>query len=126
VVEERETVSVEANQSNFSPKPHEPVPGLNQCLDGVLRQAVFHDPRLAAVAGERGRRLQSRPLNGKAKGHSDEPKNEARRSIKTEARWRQNGVFQLLCRICLLSDQVFGWDLPPRNTTTPENCTLPQ
>ena len=126
VVEERKTVSVEADQSNFGPKPHEPIAGLDQCLDGVLGQAVFHDPRLSAIAGKWSRRLQCHTCDRKAQGHSREPKNEARRSLEAESLGRQNRALQPLCRICLLSDQVFGWVLPPRKTTTPENCTLPQ
>ena len=54
LIEEDEAVAVEANETDFGAQPDESVAGLRDGLDGVLRQAVLHDPRLAAVAGERG------------------------------------------------------------------------
>lgn len=48
----QEAVAVEADEADFGADPEEAVGSLGKGLDGVLGEAVFHDPGLAAIAGE--------------------------------------------------------------------------
>src|SRR3954452_8991921 len=51
LVENLKSDTVKSHQPHFGAEPHEPVTRLHEGLNRVLRQSIFHDPRLSAVAG---------------------------------------------------------------------------
>ncbi len=54
LVKEVEADAVEANEAGLGTEPEKAVGGLGKGLDGVLREAVFHDPALAVEVGKGG------------------------------------------------------------------------
>ena len=60
LVVEEEAVAVEADEADFGTDPEEAVGGLSEGLNGVLGQAVFHDPGLATIAGKGGSGFEGR------------------------------------------------------------------
>jgi hypothetical protein len=57
-VKDLKAVAVEADEADLGAQPDEAIAGLDKRLHRILREAVLHYPRLAAVVGQRRSRLK--------------------------------------------------------------------
>ena len=128
MIEDRKPVAVKADQSHLSPQPDKAIPRLKQRLHGILRQAVLHPPRLAAVVGQRSGRVQCQARDSAAQQQCGCQKAAQRSRAKITAGRRRapGGLFRCIHRIGEIMGHEIGDEFPQTVFNLRKSCALPQ